>query len=122
MGETAPPADGPADAADAATADPRTGDQDGGDGAEASGTAFRADVVVDLKPGVTDAEGQNTEKALRLLGFDSVALVRAARHFHIELTADSADDARAQVERMCRRLLANPVVHDHTIEVREVEG
>lgn len=102
---------------------PEGSDADHGQGVDGpSSPRFRADVVVDLKDGVTDAEGQNTLKALRLLGFDAVSGVRSAKHFHIELAAASADDARAQVERMCRRLLANPVVHDHSIDVHEVEG
>lgn len=78
---------------------------------------YTADVVVDLKPGVTDAEGQNTLKALRLLGFSAVEEVRSARHFHIELTAEDPDDARTRVQEMCERLLTNPVVHDYEIEV-----
>lgn len=78
---------------------------------------YTADVVIDLKPGLTDAEGQNTLKALELLGFESVRDVESAKHFHITLDADDADAAREDVEAMCQRLLANPVVHDYTIEV-----
>lgn len=78
---------------------------------------YTADVVIDLKPGVTDAEGQNTLKALELLGFDEVHDVRSAKHFHITLDADDEQAAREHVEAMCQRLLANPVVHDYRVEV-----
>lgn len=80
---------------------------------------FTAEVRVGFKEGVADPEGENTRKTLELLGFEGVEAVRSARSFEIELEADSADDARDQVEEMCSRLLANPVVNAYEIEVTE---
>lgn len=78
---------------------------------------FLAEVRVGFKRGVADPEGENTRKALTLLGFEDVASVRAAKVFEIELEASSEDAAREEVERMCARLLANPVVNEYAIAV-----
>jgi phosphoribosylformylglycinamidine synthase PurS subunit len=74
-----------------------------------------AQVTVHLKPGISDPEGQNTVKALQLLGFDGVAGVHTTRIWSIELKTKDKAKAKADVERMCRRLLTNPVIHDFTI-------
>lgn len=79
---------------------------------------FLAEVRVGFKQGVADPEGENTRKALELLGFESVGKVRAAKVFEIEVDADSEDAARGAVESMCSRLLANPVVNDYSIHVK----
>ena len=78
-----------------------------------------AQVTVHLKPGISDPEGQNTVKALQLLGFDGVTGVHTTRIWSIELKTKDKAKAKAEVERMCRRLLTNPVIHDFTITLKE---
>ncbi len=80
---------------------------------------FLAEVRVGFKEGVADPEGENTKKTLRLLGFEEVGRVRAAKAFEIEVDATDETAARDRVEQMCAKLLANPVVNDYTIEVTE---
>lgn len=77
-----------------------------------------AQVQIHLKKGVADPEGGNTLKALKLLGFDSVVDVKSARLFEISLDEDDQDKAKQIVEEMCRKLLANPVIHDYTISLK----
>ncbi|MCW3135536.1 MAG: phosphoribosylformylglycinamidine synthase subunit PurS [Canidatus Methanoxibalbensis ujae] len=78
------------------------------------------EVIVKLKQGVADPEGENTRKALNLLGFDDVRRVRTMKVFSIEI--ESNKDSRIllkEAEEMCEKLLANPVIHDYEIRVRE---
>ncbi len=77
-----------------------------------------AQVQIHLKKGVADPEGGNTLKALKLLGFDSAVDVKSARLFEISLEEDDPDKAKQIVEEMCRKLLANPVIHDYTISLK----
>ena len=80
---------------------------------------FRARVLVKLKPGLTDAEGMATLESLRDLGFNVVD-VRVGKHYDIVLEAPDIEEARRQVDSMCRRLLANPEVKDdYFYEVEE---
>jgi phosphoribosylformylglycinamidine synthase PurS subunit len=46
-----------------------------------------------------------------------VADVRVGKHIEVQMEADSADAAKARVEEMCRRLLANHVIEDYSFDV-----
>lgn len=81
---------------------------------------FRAQVRVQLKPGVLDPQGQAVAGALRALGFSGVEDVRVGRWILVDLQAGSLGEARAAAEEMCRRLLANPVLEDYAVDVVEV--
>lgn len=75
------------------------------------------DVTIKLKRGVTDPEGENTKKALTLLGFKNVQSVGVMKTFRIEMDCGDEAEAVKQAEEMCRRLLANPVIHEYEIKV-----
>ncbi len=77
---------------------------------------YKAEVRIQLKPGVMDAEGETVQRSFRLLGF-SVRSVNSVRVYVIELDANSEDDARAKAVDMCKRLLANPVIQDYFIKI-----
>ncbi len=77
----------------------------------------RVSVEVRLKKGVADPEGDNVRKALKLLGFKDVKGVHSSKRFLIDLAESDANAARKAVEEMCRRMLANPVIHDYEITV-----
>ena len=79
---------------------------------------MKAHVEIRLKKGVADPEGVNTLKALRLLGFKGLSDVHSAKLFEIELDEQDVDKAKENVEEMCKRLLANPVIQDYRIEIR----
>jgi phosphoribosylformylglycinamidine synthase subunit PurS len=78
----------------------------------------RATVVVRPKAGILDPQGQAVEGSLRQLGFD-VGAARVGRVIDLELAAATRDEARAEVERMCERLLANPLIESYEIELDE---
>ncbi len=83
---------------------------------------YRAQVTITLKPTVLDAQGATVERALRNLGFESVESVRMGKHVEVGVNAPDADTARRQVEEMCRKLLANPVIEEYRIEVTSTSG
>lgn len=78
---------------------------------------MRARVFVTLKAGVLDPQGQAVARTLGRLGYDEVETVRIGRYVEIDLGGADADVARARVEEMCRRLVANTVIEDYRIEV-----
>ena len=77
-------------------------------------------MLVRPKQGILDPQGQAVESSLRQLGF-SVDEARVGRV--VDLEVDSADPAtaRAEVERMCEQLLANPLIESYEIELVEGE-
>lgn len=78
---------------------------------------YHAEVVINLKKGVADPEGMSTKKALGMLGF-KVKDVSVAKIFRITLEAKNKSDAEKKVVEMCRKLLANPVIHDYRITLK----
>jgi phosphoribosylformylglycinamidine synthase PurS subunit len=82
---------------------------------------FTAEVRVSLKKGVADPEGMNTRKALELLGFGDLKNVESQKVFMISMDAADEAEARAKAEDMVKRLLANPVIHNYNIMVKEAE-
>ncbi len=83
---------------------------------------FEVEVRITPRPGLLDPQGNAVANALRSLEFPGVGDVRVGRLIRIALAAPSADAARQEAERMCRKLLANPVTEDFAIEVHEAEG
>jgi phosphoribosylformylglycinamidine synthase len=73
-------------------------------------------VSIARKSGLSDPEGTTTKKALTDLGFDGVSHVSFGRTISVEVDADTRDTALVQVEAMCGKLLANPVMETYTIE------
>jgi len=80
---------------------------------------FEAMVTIQLKEGISDPEGANTLKALKLLGFDGVKEAKMSKTLHLLIDSSSEVTVRKDVEKMCQRLLTNPVIHQYEIEVNE---
>lgn len=78
---------------------------------------MKATVYVTLKSGVLDPQGRAIAHALHGLGFDGVQDARQGKVIELDLTETDPDRARAQVDDMCRRLLANLVIEDYTIDI-----
>ncbi|GIW13098.1 MAG: hypothetical protein KatS3mg062_0537 [Tepidiforma sp.] len=109
--------DGKSKAEEAKKADKKGRKANGGDGA---GKAFLARVYVSLKPTVNDPEGLTIANALGSLGFGGVDSVRSGKYFQVRLTAADAKAAAEQVDQMCSRLLANPVIETYEFELEKV--
>ncbi len=80
---------------------------------------MKARVHVTLKDGVLDPQGRAIAQALGRLGFDGVNEVRQGKYIEIDLAETDAATARAAVEEMCARLLANTVIETYAIDLAE---
>jgi phosphoribosylformylglycinamidine synthase len=78
-------------------------------------------VLVRLKPGILDVQGAAVHRALAGLGFGDVHGLRVGKLIEVDVDAAGAEQARARVDEMCRRLLANTVLEDYTIEPEAAE-
>ena len=77
---------------------------------------MKATVLVRPKQGILDPQGDAVESALGHLGF-SVSEARVGKVVDLEVEASDATEARAQVERMCEQLLANPLIESFEVEI-----
>jgi phosphoribosylformylglycinamidine synthase len=76
----------------------------------------KATVLVRPRGGILDPQGDAVGHSLRKLGFDVVD-ARVGRVIDLELAVDDADAARAEIERMCGELLANPLIESFEIRL-----
>ena len=77
---------------------------------------MRATVLVRPKPGILDPQGEAVQRSLRQLGFP-VGDARVGRVVDLELENGDPERARAELERMCEQLLANPLIESYEITV-----
>jgi phosphoribosylformylglycinamidine synthase len=81
---------------------------------------MKATVLVRPKPGILDPQGQAVEDSLRKLGF-AVAETRVGRLVEFDLNASDPQAAREELDEMCRRLLANPLIETYEIVLTSSE-
>ncbi|HEV2810108.1 MAG TPA: phosphoribosylformylglycinamidine synthase subunit PurS [Acidimicrobiales bacterium] len=75
---------------------------------------MKFDVLVEvrLRPGIADPEGATIERSLPALGFNGMSAVKVGKAVRLVVEAPDATAAREQVDELCRRFLANPVIED----------
>jgi len=73
-------------------------------------------VLVTLKPGILDPQGKAVEQGLHGFGFQ-VEHVRIGRLIELEVPAGTREEAQAQAQAMCDKLLVNAVMEKATLEV-----
>lgn len=81
---------------------------------------YLARVEVRLKKSVLDPQGKAVGGGLASLGFAGVRDVRVGKLIEVRLEAESREAAEAVAEEASRRLLANPVIEEFTVQVEEV--
>ncbi len=81
---------------------------------------MKAHVYVTLKASVLDPQGQTIQNALRKIGFGGVSAVRQGKYFELSLRdGQPAEAARAEVERIAREVLTNPVIEEFSYRIEE---
>ena len=83
---------------------------------------FSIQVEVLLRDGIADPQGATIERALPALGLDGVTGMRAGKSFRFDLDAADDADALAQATVVADRLLANPVIEESVVTVRQAEA
>ena len=84
--------------------------------------AFEARIDVSHLPGILDPQGATVEKALPALGYTNVTQVSVGKSIRLVVDAENEAAAHAQVDEMCHRLLANPVIEAFDITLTELVG
>jgi len=80
---------------------------------------YEARVDITHLPGVLDPQGATVERSLPALGYANVTDIRIGKTIRLVVDAPDEAAARAQVDEMCHRFLANPVIEAFTIELTE---
>jgi len=78
---------------------------------------MKARIHVTLKNGVLDPQGKAIEHALANMGFGGVDEARQGKYIELDLTETDRAKAEAQVDEMCKKLIANTVIENYSIEL-----
>ena len=82
---------------------------------------YLAKVYITLKPTVNDPQGLTIRGALHTLGFATVQEVRAGKYIEIKIEENDLEKARAAVQDMCKKLLANTVIENFRFELETLK-
>ena len=80
---------------------------------------MKAHVYVTLKRTVLDPQGQTIHGALKRMQYKGVEEVRQGKYFQLTLGTMAATEAQAEVERIAREVLTNPVIEEFTYRLEE---
>lgn len=83
---------------------------------------FKAEIRVNLKHTVVDPQGQTVKHALESMGYGNLEEVRMGKFITIRLNSRNRHKAEEEVEAMCRRLLANPIIENYSFRITELRG
>ncbi len=78
---------------------------------------MKVTVEITRRPEIADPQGTTIQRALHDLGHNEVMSVRVDRVIHLDVDGDDPDRVQAEVEEMCRQVLANPVLEDFSVQV-----
>ena len=76
---------------------------------------MKVKVIVTPKNGVLDPQGKAIQQTLNGMGFSNIKEVRQGKYFNIEIIEKDESKAKAKVEDMCKKLLANLIIEDYQI-------
>lgn len=82
---------------------------------------YKANIYVTLKAGVLDPQGDAVKKSLHVLNYTEVNEVRIGKFIEVWLEAKDSETAKAELQEMSDKLLANPVIENYRVEMLEVE-
>jgi phosphoribosylformylglycinamidine synthase len=81
---------------------------------------YHARIYVTLRPSVLDPAGTAVASGLKQLGYEGVEDVRIGKYIELNLTASDEAQAKVQLDEMCDRLLANPVIENYCFELTQL--
>lgn len=80
---------------------------------------MKARVLVFYKDSVFDPQGNTVASSLQKNGFAQVKDVRVGKVIDVELAANTREEAKREIEKMCEKFLVNPVIESYKIELKE---
>ena len=79
---------------------------------------MKATVTIGFRPGVLDPEAQAIQRSLQGLGFAEVEGLKKQKLIELDLAMTDKTAAKARLEAMCEKLLANPVIESYAIDIQ----
>lgn len=81
---------------------------------------YQAHIYITLRPSVLDPAGTAVQSGIKHMGYDNVEHVRIGKYIELSLNAVDEDSAKQQLDQICDRLLANPVIENYRFDLTQV--
>ena len=81
---------------------------------------WKVNIEIKLKNGILDPQGQAVKEGLDALGYKNVNDVHVGKYIELFMEGEKEEEVKNQVNIMCKRLLANPVIEDYTFQINKV--
>jgi len=80
---------------------------------------LKVEINITLKRTVSDPQGLTIKRALESLGYKDLANVRIGKLIVIKLNSKDKKRAEREINEMCKKLLANPIIEDYHFKIKE---
>ena len=80
---------------------------------------YKATVNITLRNSILNPQGKATHHALQNLGLQEISNVRIGKLIELNIDAGDPEEARQIAEEACDKLLANAVMEDYEITIKE---
>ena len=81
---------------------------------------YHARIYVTLRSSVLDPAGTAVQSGIEQMGYTSVEGVRIGKYIEMNLTAKDEAEVKSQLDVICDRLLANPVIENYRFEIEQL--
>lgn len=81
---------------------------------------FRSEIKITLREGILDVQGKTVENALHSMGMPEIGHVRIGKYVTTEIEANTKEEAHEIIDKACKQLIANPIIEDYSIELKEI--
>ncbi len=81
---------------------------------------YRAKVRITLRSSILDPQGKAVHHAIASLGMNEVKEVRMGKYVEMSVDCVTKEDAGKVTDNVCRKLLANPVMEDYSVEIEKL--
>ena len=78
---------------------------------------YTAKILVTLRKTILDPQGKAVEHSLKSLGYDNIIDTRIGKYIELKINSADEQSAKAIAEEACRKLLANPIMEDYSLEI-----
>ncbi|MCG8342498.1 MAG: phosphoribosylformylglycinamidine synthase subunit PurS [Chlorobiales bacterium] len=82
--------------------------------------AYKAKIRVTLRPSILDVQGKAVQHALENLGYSTIDAARIGKYIEVTINEDQVGEAERIGDEICRKLLANPVMEDYSVELEKI--
>ena len=79
---------------------------------------MKISAIVTLKKEVLDPQGKVVNQTLKNMGYENIVNIRQGKYFDIELNETNKEKAKKIIEEICKKLLANVVIENYTINLK----